>query len=173
MLLHAFARAGAAAPRARLRIVGRGSEAEGLRLLVRDLGLEGAVTFRGWVAPGEVEHELADAWALVVPSLWAEPLGLVALEALVRGVPVIASADGGLGEVLADPARGLLFPNGDTAALAGRLEEVASGRAFPGHGLAEDVVVRAREEFALDRNLSSLRGILAEVAGLASPPRGT
>jgi glycosyltransferase involved in cell wall biosynthesis len=173
MLLHALARVRTAAPRARLRIVGRGAEAEGLRLLARDLGLEGAVTFRGWVAPGEVEHELADAWALVVPSLWAEPLGLVALEALVRGVPVIASADGGLGEVLADPARGLLFPNGDTAALAGRLEEVASGRAFPGHRLAEDVVVRAREDFALDRNLSSLRGILAEVAGLASPHRGT
>ncbi len=97
----------------------------------------------------------------------------MALEALVRGVPVIASADGGLGEVLADPARGLLFPNGDTPALAGRLEEVASGRAFPDHCVAEEVVVRAREEFALDRNLSSLRGILAEVAGLASPHQGT
>ena len=172
-LLHAFAQIRAAAPSAQLRIVGRGAEAEGLQRLARDLGLDGAVTFRGWVPPDQVEHELADAWALVVPSLWAEPLGLVALEALVRGVPVIASADGGLGEALANPAHGLLFPNGDTAALAARLQEVASGRAFPGHRLAEDVVARAREAFALDRNVSILRGILVEVAGLAPSPRGS
>src|SRR5690606_20495241 len=100
-------------PTARLRVVGEGPERPALEALARSLGLDGAVSFRGWVSPADVEHELADAWAQVVPSLWAEPLGLIALEAIVRGVPVIASAAGGLGEIVEHGRSGLLFPNGD------------------------------------------------------------
>jgi glycosyltransferase involved in cell wall biosynthesis len=53
----------------------------------------------------------------VVPSLY-EPFGLVALEALACGVPVIASAVGGLKEIITDGQSGLLVPAGDAAALA-------------------------------------------------------
>jgi glycosyltransferase involved in cell wall biosynthesis len=164
LLLRSFARARASSPAARLRLVGRGAERPALERLAAELGIAEAVDFRGWVPPDAVERELVDAWAMVVPSLWPEPLGLVALEALVRGVPVIASADGGLGETVADPARGLLFPNGDGAALAERLEAVASGRAFPTHALADDVVRLAREEYSLDRQVGRMRGILAQIA---------
>ncbi|HEU5040037.1 MAG TPA: glycosyltransferase family 4 protein [Gemmatimonadales bacterium] len=168
LLLEAFGRARGAAPAARLRIVGRGPERPDLERLAERLGVADAVTFRGWVPPAEVERELIDAWALVVPSLWAEPLGLVAIEALVRGVPVVASADGGLGEAIAHPSRGLVFPNGDAGALAERLEAVASRRAFPGQALSGDVVAWARETFGLERHVLALRNILSEVAGLAS-----
>ena len=71
---------------------GKGTQRTMLEDLTAALLLKEAVTFRGWVAPTEVERELEDAWALVAPSLWAEPLGLVAIEAIVRGVPVVASA---------------------------------------------------------------------------------
>jgi hypothetical protein len=113
--------------------------------LTAALLLKEAVTFRGWVAPTEVERELEDAWALVAPSLWAEPLGLVAIEAIVRGVPVVASASGGLGETVQDGVSGLLFPNGDEAALAERLDAVARGRAFPDHQLPAALVRQVRE----------------------------
>jgi glycosyltransferase involved in cell wall biosynthesis len=53
----------------------------------------------------------------IVPSLY-EPFGLVALEALACGVPVIASAVGGLKEIVLDGQCGLLVPPGDAAALA-------------------------------------------------------
>jgi glycosyltransferase involved in cell wall biosynthesis len=162
-LLRAFARTRTESPAARLRIVGRGAERGSLERLVQSLGLEGAVTFRGWVPPAEVERELADAWALVVPSLWAEPLGLVAVEAIVRGVPVIASASGGLGEVVAHGVSGLLFPNGDDAALAEHMRAIASGDGFPSHALPEAVVERTREAHSLSRHVERLRGVFGEI----------
>ena len=140
LLLRAFARVRADLPGARLRIVGRGPQRTMLEDLTAALLLKEAVTFRGWVAPTEVERELEDAWALVAPSLWAEPLGLVAIEAIVRGVPVVASASGGLGETVQDGVSGLLFPNGDEAAPAERLDAVARGRAFPDHQLPAALV---------------------------------
>ena len=171
LLLRAFARLRQVAPAALLRIVGRGSQQSALERLTRDLGLESAVTFRGWVAPADVEHELADAWAAVVPSLWAEPLGLVALEAIVRGVPVIASASGGLGEVVEHGVSGLRFPNGDEDALVGHMSAVARGQAFTSHTLADGVVERARESHSLSRHVERLRRIFRDVADPA--PAGT
>ena len=165
LLLRAFARLRERLPAAHLRIVGRGSEQRGLETLIRTLGLEQAVAFRGWIAPEALDAELADAWAVVVPSLWAEPLSLVARDAVVRGVPVIASADGGLGESVESGVTGLLFPNGDEAALAERLEAVAARRAFPDQVLADEVVRRARESYDIGRHIHRLRRIFAETAG--------
>ncbi len=164
LLLRAFARVRVAAPTARLRIVGAGPERAKLDDLVAALGLQDCVTFRGRIAPDQVEQELVDAWALVAPSLWAEPLGLVALEAVVRGIPVIASASGGFGETIEDGVAGLLFPNGDETALAERLIAVASSRAFPGHTLPDDLVRAAQESYSIERHIVRLRSILAEVA---------
>jgi glycosyltransferase involved in cell wall biosynthesis len=167
LLLRAFARVRARWATARLRIVGRGSQRAMLELLAASLGCSDAVAFRGWVAPAELDAEMADAWAVVIPSLWAEPLGLVALEAIVRGVPVIASADGGLGETVADGVTGLLFPNGDEAALVEQLNALAGARSFPDHAIADEVVRRAREAFGVERHVERLRRIFAETAGLA------
>ena len=50
-----------------------------------------------------------------------------------RGVPVVASATGGLAEIVNHGTNGLLFPNGDDAALTSCLAEIAEGRAFPDH----------------------------------------
>ncbi|HEX6105621.1 MAG TPA: glycosyltransferase family 4 protein [Gemmatimonadales bacterium] len=171
LFLRAFARVRAGTPGACLRLVGRGPLRPMLDRLVGELGLDGAVTFRGWVPPAEVERELMDAWALVVPSRWAEPLGLVALEAITRGVPVIASADGGLGEAVEGGA-GLLFPNGDEDALADRMLAIATGRAFPQRSLPDAVVRRARDTYDLGGHVRALRGILDDVARGPAPSPG-
>ena len=161
-LLHAFARLHGTVPGARLRIVGDGSERAALEASTDRLGLRAAVTFRGWVSPAALDAELADAWALVVPSLWAEPLGLVAREAIVRGVPVIASAEGGLSESVEPGVSGLLFPNRDEAALVHRMESIARGQAFPDHRLGDEVVRRASDAFAIGRHVDRLRTILGD-----------
>lgn len=170
LLLRAFARLRERVPAARLRIVGQGSQRAALEELAGSLGLGAAVTFRGWVAPAQLDAELADAWALAVPSLWAEPLGLVAREAIVRGVPVVASADGGLGETVEHGVTGLLFPNGDEAALLERLEAIARGRVFPDHRIGEEVVRRARDSYDVGRHVGQLRRIFAETAERAGVP---
>ena len=164
LLLRAFARVCAYTPAAQLRVVGRGPERPRLEQLVVALELDDAVTFRGWIEPEKIEHELSDAWALVAPSLWAEPLGLVALEALVRGVPVIASSSGGFGDTIEHGTSGLLFPNGDEPALTERMNAVASGRAFPSHSLPDNIVGAARTSYSMDAHITRLRGVFSTMA---------
>ena len=163
LLLQAFARLHAEAPTARLRIVGEGALRSQLERLAGALGLGDAVTFTGWLSPAAVEQQLSDAWALVAPSLWAEPLGLVALEAMVRCVPVIASRNGGFGETVEHGLSGLLFPNGDTDALLEHLRAIASGEVFPTHSLAASVVQQVAEAYSLDRHVARVRSIFEEV----------
>jgi glycosyltransferase involved in cell wall biosynthesis len=168
LLLHSFARVRQSVPRARLRLVGAGPERDKLERLARELQLREAVSFQGWLPPERLEHELEDAWALVAPSLHAEPLGLVAIEAIIRGVPVIASAMGGFAETVEHGVSGLLFPNGAEEALASHLESLASGRAFPTHEIAGEVVRRVSTAHSIERHLDGLRQIYTEL--VAEPP---
>jgi glycosyltransferase involved in cell wall biosynthesis len=162
-LLHALASARARGLEARLRVVGDGPLRSALQDLTDSLGLDGAVEFTGWLPLERIESQLADAWALVAPSVWAEPLGLTALEAVVRGIPVIASATGGLAETVEHGVTGLLFPNNDADALAACLVDVGSGRSLP-DGVPNNVVERVRAEHDLGRHVAWLRGIFTEVA---------
>jgi glycosyltransferase involved in cell wall biosynthesis len=150
---------------ARLRIAGDGAEAAALKSLAANLGLSDAVSFLGWQRLDGVERELSSAWACVAPSIWAEPQGLTAVEAMVRGVPVIASETGGFGENVRHGATGLLFPNGDEEALAGALHKAAVGAVFPEHTLRAEHVRATAELFSVDRHVQLMREILAGAAG--------
>jgi glycosyltransferase involved in cell wall biosynthesis len=68
------------------------------------------LSFLGHLAKDQVDSRIADARLLVMPSLWQEPGPLTALEALAKGTPVIAYANGGLGEYVADSEGGLVVP---------------------------------------------------------------
>ncbi|MGI9112097.1 MAG: glycosyltransferase, partial [Gaiellaceae bacterium] len=160
VLLRAFGLLRARGTAARLRIVGDGPERARLERLMGSLELEPAVEFAGWVPRSEIEHELAPAWALVAPSTWAEPLGLTALEAIVRGVPVVASATGGLAETVEPGVTGLLFRNGDVEALADCLAEVASRRVFSDHQVSPGNAAAALVEHDLDLHTRRLRELL-------------
>jgi glycosyltransferase involved in cell wall biosynthesis len=169
LLLHSFLALEAAAPGARLRIVGRGPERPSLEDLARELGVEERVTFTGWVPPATVERELSDAWALVAPSLHLEPLGLVALEAIVRRVPVIASARGGFAETVEEGASGIFFPNGDRRGLTAALEAIATGCAFPDQHIAPEVARRTALAHDLERHVDALIAIYRETAAGVAP----
>lgn len=175
LLVRAFARLQSHTPRARLKILGDGPLRGEIEALVVAHGLESAVTFTGWLDPAGVERELKSAWALVAPAIWAEPFGLVALEAIVRGVPVIASQTGGFGETVENGVSGLLFPNGDEDALYRSLKQVATGEAFPMHSLEYEAVARALSTFGVEHHVSRLRAVLQRIAGRVGdqciPPR--
>ncbi len=66
----------------------------------------------------------------LVPSVWAEPFGLVALEAMASGRPVIASRIGGLTDIVLDEETGLLVPPGDVAALRAALARLLADPAL-------------------------------------------
>lgn len=164
LLIAAFAKVKATSSTARLKIVGDGPLRRELEKLAALLGVSGDVQFTGWVAREEIDAELGDAWALVAPSLWAEPFGLSAVEAMVRGIPVIASETGGFSDTVEHGVSGLLFPNGDVASLAERMGAVASRAAFPDHRLPRDAVERAAAKFGIQGNARQVREILAEIA---------
>jgi glycosyltransferase involved in cell wall biosynthesis len=82
------------------------------------------VDFLGMLTPAECDLLLSGARAAVVPSESEETFGLVAIEAMRAGVPVIAAAHGALPELVGDGEEGTLYPPGDVAALAKVFHEV-------------------------------------------------
>jgi glycosyltransferase involved in cell wall biosynthesis len=122
-LLRAFVRAREEVPGLTLDIVGDGPLDQELRRRADDLALGPEVRFRGRIAPVQPVYE--QAAIVVVPSL-GEGFGLVALEAMERGRAVVASAVGGLPEIVLDRETGLLVPPGDPDALATALVSMAS-----------------------------------------------
>jgi glycosyltransferase involved in cell wall biosynthesis len=115
-LLRACARLAAGDGPRSIVLVGEGSERSRLETLSLELGLGPRVTFLGQRSDA---RSLLPAFDLVVvPSIEREGLGLVALEAMDAGVPVVASRLGGLPEAVDEGRTGFLVPPGDAAALA-------------------------------------------------------
>ena len=96
-------------PKARLIIVGDGLARHDLELQVKELDLESAVEFFGWVSHEKIPSLIDMATIVLMPSRWQEPFGLVALQAAQRARPVIATNIGGLPEVVIHEKTGLLF----------------------------------------------------------------
>ena len=102
----------------RLRLVGEDwGGAEVVQRLARTLGVADRVTLVGRLPRAELLAEYARADLLVLPSLF-EPFGIVLLEAMAAGLPVIASRVGGIPEVVADGVTGLLVEPGNASELA-------------------------------------------------------
>jgi glycogen(starch) synthase len=91
---------------------------------MRKLGVAEHVTFLDWVSPDRVLELMNKATLVIVPSRWPEPFGLVALEAAMMGRPVVASAVGGLPEIVEHGVSGLLVPPNDHEALAAAVDKI-------------------------------------------------
>lgn len=160
ILLEALTRLAADAIRPALTVVGSGPELENLKAQAMSSGLAGQVVFAGQKTGPELAALLNRHRILVVPSLWQEPFGIVALEGIACGCVVIGSAGGGLPDAIG-PC-GETFPNGDHRALAERLRALladpvglASYRvAAPGH-LAKHTRAAVAEAYV--RELDAIR----------------
>ena len=113
-------------PTVELDVLGEGRDEPRIRTAIAELGLEERVRTHGWVGADERDRLLRGCRAVVVPSLWPEPAGGVALEAMACGRPVIASAVGGLPERVRDAETGILVPAGDRGALSAALDQVVT-----------------------------------------------
>ena len=102
-------------PQARFVLVGDGPSRGEMEALVDSLGIRSHVVFTGRVPCGPGVIAASDL--MVMPSI-SEGLGVVLLEALVLGTPVVATRTGGIPEVVGDDEVGLLAPPGDSDALA-------------------------------------------------------
>jgi glycosyltransferase involved in cell wall biosynthesis len=151
----------AAVPEARLLVVGDGPERARLERLAGDLQLDGRVEFTGARPRGDVLQALSSAAAALLASSW-ENLPHAAVEALAVGTPVVATAVGGVPEVVRDGENGLLVPPGSPEALA-----AAMARLVGDHELREGLAARARASVAhlsADRIYEQVEQLLAEAA---------
>jgi glycogen(starch) synthase len=152
VVLQARARVEAVRPGAcQVFVAGDGPERHALEAEATALGLASRqVAFTGWIAPQDIHAWLQRADAVIVPSTWEEPFGLVAVEAALAGRPVIASRVGGLVEIVIDGVTGWLVPAADPDALAERMLACIDAPDI-GRRLGSQARQRAIDEFTIDR----------------------
>lgn len=125
-LLHAYAVLRGQNPSMRLSIAGEGPARAPLEALARSLGVSDGVDWVGHVRGGEKESWFRSVATVAVPSSAWENFGLVALEALTRGRPVVATEFGGLPDIVQDRESGRLVPVGNPTQLAEGIADVLS-----------------------------------------------
>jgi len=149
---------------ARLAILGTGRLEPQLKALAVELGIADQVDFLGQVADARRYFKAFDVFAL---SSDHEPFGMVLLEAMVAGVPVLATACGGAREVV--EGVGMLFPLGDAGQLAQGLEHMARLDDQQRQACAEHMLQRLRERFS-DQAVAETFWQLPQAQALAVQP---
>ena len=165
-LLHAWTHVVTAHPDARLLLAGGtqlGGDAylEGLHRLATNLGIDATVHFAG--VRRDVPALLAAADLLVMASRW-EGLGLVFLEAMAASLPVVATAVGGIPEVVRDGDTGLLVDPGDPAALAAAMLRLIDDPGLS-HRLGQNGRRRLESDFTAGAMVRKTLDLYAQITG--------
>jgi glycosyltransferase involved in cell wall biosynthesis/UDP-N-acetylglucosamine transferase subunit ALG13 len=144
-----------------LTLVGDGRLRQRLERRSRELELDGAVVFAGFVQQDALGgyYRAADIFCL---SSSSEGVPVVLMEAMARGVPVIAPRLPGVLELVEEDRSGLLFTPEDAAELADSVERVASSAAL-GRRLAEAARVKVEAEFRIERSAAALEQLFRTV----------
>lgn len=130
-------------PKTRFIIGGRGPYGQELQELVRRLGVENQVIFLGYIDDHLRDQLYQEAALTVFPSFY-EPFGIVALEAMAAGTPVVVSDVGGFREIVTNGVDGWRVPPGDSKALAAVIKRVLGSEELA-HKVAEQGRRRALE----------------------------
>jgi glycogen(starch) synthase len=163
-LIEAMGHLGRAGFRARLSIVGDGPERSAIMTKVGELGVGQQVTFTGFKTGSDLARFVARHRVMAVPSRWAEPFGIVALEGIACGCVVVGTALGGLPEAIG-PC-GITVRNADAPAMAHALRTLLEDdtlRASYRSGASVHLARHARSNVA-----RSYLNVLESAAGLAS-----
>jgi glycosyltransferase involved in cell wall biosynthesis len=155
-LIRAFARVWSACPGTRLVIVGSGPDEHLLRALASQCGVAPHVEFTGGLPAEAVRDQMRKANALVLPSAF-ETFGVVLVEALATGIPVISTRSGGPADIV-EPDLGWLVEVGDEAGLARAMAEATTGHVSE-HHLRD----RARSRFSFENVAQDLLNVYADL----------
>jgi glycosyltransferase involved in cell wall biosynthesis len=156
--------------RVRLSIFGDGAERPHIVSEISRLNIAKHVTLHGAVA--RPQEALAQIDLLVLPSM-AEGFGLVLIEAMAAGVPVVATNVAGIRDVVVNGETGILVPPGDTDELAVAIEKILSNSTLR-HRLVSHAAKDVRERFTWDAVLPQYKNLLgiaaADLGANQTPP---
>jgi glycosyltransferase involved in cell wall biosynthesis len=142
-----------------LVIAGTGPELLPLKRLASELGVADKVSFPGHVA--DVAKLMRSSDVVVLPS-HSEGSPNVLLEALAVGTPVVATAVGGVPEIISQGQTGILVPARDPEGLAAAIARVLQDVRLA-HDLSRDGKIHVQESFSLDRQMDLLDSVYSEV----------
>jgi glycosyltransferase involved in cell wall biosynthesis len=148
----------------KLVLVGTGPDRDALEELARARCIAARVRFAGFHTDVSPFHAIADVF--VLPSR-SERSSYVLLEAMMAGVPIVATKAGGIPEVVLDGQTGLLARGGDLPGLAAAIRRLLQQRELVAR-LVAAAAARARHEFSQDRYRRLLVGFYVEALGRAS-----
>nr|MBN1229278.1 glycosyltransferase [Anaerolineae bacterium] len=139
-----------------------------LKALGAELGLGSLVAFLGARSQDTLQYYYAAAEALIIPSHY-ESFGMVALEAMACGTPVIASEVGGLAYLIQDGLTGFHVPTNDPEELAGKIRLILTESDLR-REMADAARVYARQ-FSWPNIAAEVQKVYDECLGLIAPPR--
>jgi glycosyltransferase involved in cell wall biosynthesis len=148
-LVNAFSKVIKKIQNAKLAIAGSGAEAANLRTQIKKLGMESSVFMLGKLQREQVAELMAAADVFVLPSLF-ESFGLVLLEAMATGTPVVCTQTQGALEIIKNGEDGLVVPPGDDDALAEAIVRVLSDRRLAEH-LRTNGQKKVHEKFSWEK----------------------
>jgi glycosyltransferase involved in cell wall biosynthesis len=167
-LVEAIASLVPAIPSIRLEIAGDG-DVDAVTLRAADLGIGAHVYLHGWVSKAQRDELLARATVFALPS-HAEGLPLALLEAMAAGCPVVASAVGGVPDVVSHGVNGFLVAPQDPQLLAASLHRVLTDKPLAARlgSAARDTVEAC---YSIEKTLDSLEQLYAGLGGSRAPAR--
>jgi len=166
-LIRAMALLKNSVPDAKVEFVGDGPQRETYQRLAQELGVADRCTFAGNVPHDEVLARMAAATVCVVPSR-SEAFGIVNIESMAVGTPVVASQVGGIVEIIRDGQDGFLVPPDDPQALANRLYLILSDpalRAQMGQNARQHFLDRFEQRANIVKQADWFEALVANVRG--------
>ncbi|MEH1826279.1 MAG: glycosyltransferase family 4 protein [Nostoc sp.] len=149
-------------PQIQLDIAGEGWERPRLEKLANTLGLNKRITWHGWCDADKLNKLYQQCFAVIFPSVWPEPAGLITLESYARYRPVIGSAVGGIPEHLQDGETGILVPANDIQKLADAINELYIDHEKSRY-MGEQGHALLMKEFTMAAHVNNLRTIYAKI----------
>lgn len=144
-------------------ILGDGNHRAECEKIARELGLQDRVTFKGFIPQIELKEYYQDTSAVLISSLWPEPIATIGLEVMRYALPVVAFDAGGIKDWLHDGDNGYLVPWMDEDAYAARIDELLADKE-KARRMGERGLEIVSRDYDFDEYLDRLEKLFTSVA---------
>jgi len=131
--------------------------------LSKRFGCPARLEVHPWASREQISEFFKSATLFVFPSIWPETLGIVGLEAMAHGVPVVASDVGGVRQWLQDGVNGVLVPPRNAIALADAIRRLLSSPNTL-HSMGQNAIRTIKEGFLLEQHVTKLLNLYEQAA---------